>query len=174
MDKDPSVIRAEIEQTRSRLGEEVDALSYKTDVGARVGDYVDDKTEAVKSKLAGAKDSVAKVVPDQRTIARGTDQIRETAESNPLGLVLGGLAVGFLIGTLLPSTRVEDQQLGETSDRWMEAAKETVSEGLDRGKQVAQDAVDAAVDTVKESGGEQADELTSGLQARAQATSPAS
>ena len=45
MGKDPSEIRAEIEQTRERVGDEVDALSYKTDVGARVGDYVDDKKE---------------------------------------------------------------------------------------------------------------------------------
>ena len=35
MGEDPSVIRAEIEQTRQRVGDEVDALSYKTDVGAR-------------------------------------------------------------------------------------------------------------------------------------------
>ena len=32
MGQDPSVIRAEIEQTRERVGDEVDALSYKTDV----------------------------------------------------------------------------------------------------------------------------------------------
>jgi hypothetical protein len=42
MGQDPSDIRAEIEQTRERVGNEVDALSYKTDVPARVGDYVDD------------------------------------------------------------------------------------------------------------------------------------
>ncbi len=173
MDKDASVIRAEIEQTRGRLGDEVDALSYKTDVGARVGDYVDDKTEAVKSKLTAAKDSATRIIPDQRTVARGADHIRETAESNPLGLVVGGLAVGFLIGTLLPSTRIEDEQLGETSDRWIDAAKETASEGLDRGKLVAQEAVDAAVKTVKESGGEQGQELASGLKERVEATESA-
>ena len=33
MGEDPSVIRAQIEQTRERVGNEVDALSYKTDVG---------------------------------------------------------------------------------------------------------------------------------------------
>ena len=173
MDKDPSVIRAEIEQTRGRLGEEVDAMSYKTDVGARVGDYVDDKTEAVKSKLTGAMDSVTKVVPDQRTLTRGAGHLRETAERNPLGLVVGGLAVGFLIGTILPSTRIENEQFGETSDRLIDAAKETVSDGLDRGRQVAEEAVDAAVDTVKEAGSGDTHEVAAGLQARAQATSPA-
>jgi len=129
MDKDPSVIRAEIEQTRERVGDEVDAISYKTDVGARASDYVDDKKEAVK---------------------RGATHMRETAANNPLGLAAGGLALGFLVGTLLPKTHVENEQMGEMSDRLMDTAKETASEAVGRGKQVAQEAVDAAVDTAKE------------------------
>ena len=48
MGQNPSDIRAELEETRSRVGDEVDALSYKTDVSARVGDYVDEKKQAVK------------------------------------------------------------------------------------------------------------------------------
>jgi len=168
MGQDPSVIRAEIDETRQRVGDEVDALSYKTDVGARVGDYVDDKKEAVKSKLTGAKDAVAGVAPDGQTVKRA----RGTAEGNPLGLAIGGLALGFIVGTVLPSTRAENQRMGEMSDRLMDAAKETASEAVDRGKKVAQDAVGAAVDTAKESGQQQSDELSSTLQERAQNESP--
>ena len=58
MGQDPSDIRAELEETRSRVGDEVDALSYKTDVSARVGDYVDEKKQAVKDTITGAKDKV--------------------------------------------------------------------------------------------------------------------
>jgi hypothetical protein len=168
MDKDPGVIRAELDQTRERVGDEVDAISYKTDVGARASDYMDDKKEAVKSKVSGAKDTVTGVVPDRRAFKRGATHMRETAASNPLGLALGGLALGFLVGTLLPRTRVENQQLGEMSDRLVDAAKETASDAVDRGKQVAQEAAGAAVDTAKESGREQGDELTSALQDRTQ------
>jgi hypothetical protein len=67
MGKDPSDIRAEIEQIRARVGDEADALSYKTDVPARVEDYVDDKKRAVKDKVTGVKDAVtgtaSKAVP---------------------------------------------------------------------------------------------------------------
>src|SRR5918994_3534033 len=122
MGEDPSVIRAEIEETRERVGDEVDALSYKTDVGARVGDYVDDTKEAVKSKFTGAKESVTGAVPDRRAFRRGATHMRNTAESNPLGLAMGGLAVGFLVGTVLPQTRAENERLGEVSDRALEAA----------------------------------------------------
>src|SRR5215211_4473685 len=98
--------------------------------------------------------------------------MRDTAASNPLGLAVGGLAVGFVIGTLLPQTRVENEQMGEMSDRLIDTARETASEAVDRGKQVAQDAVGAAVDTAKESGREQGGELTSTLQDRTQEQSP--
>jgi hypothetical protein len=172
MDKDPGVIRAEIEQTRGRVGDEVDAISYKTDVGARVSDYVDDKKEAVKSKVTGAKDTVTGAVPDRRRLKRGATHVRDTAASNPFGLAIGGLAVGFIVGTLLPQTRVENEQLGEMSDRLIDTAKETASEAVDRGKQVAQEAVGAAVDTAKESGREQGEDLTSSLKDRTQEQSP--
>jgi len=168
MGEDPSVIRAEIEETRVRVGDEVDALSYKTDVGARAGDFVEEKKEAVKSKFVGAKDAVVgtatKPVPSRQQLAN----VKDTAERNPVGLAVGGLALGFVIGTLLPSTRVENERLGEVSDRVVDAAKETASEAVDRGKQVAQQATQAAVDTAKETGKQQTDELTSTLQERAQ------
>jgi hypothetical protein len=172
MDKDPGVIRAEIEETRERVGDEVDAISYKTDVGARVSDYMDDKREAVKSKVTGAKDTVTGAVPDRTRLKRGAAHMRDTAASNPIGLAVGGLAVGFIVGTLLPQTRVENQQMGEVSDRLIDTAKETASEAVERGKQVAQDAVDAAVDTAKESGRQQGGDLTSTLQDRTQEQTP--
>ena len=85
MGQDSSVIRAEIEETRERVGDEVDALSYKTDVGARMGDYVDDKKEAVKSTFTGAKDAVTGVVPSGGTIKRGATEVRTTESGREQG-----------------------------------------------------------------------------------------
>lgn len=161
MGKDPSIIRAEIEETRTRVGDEVDALSYKTDVGARVGDYVDDKKEAVRS-------AVSSVVPDTTRIKRGARHMRTTAESNPFGLAVGGLAAGFIIGTLLPQTRVENERMGEISDRVLDTARETGREALEHGKEVAQEAVEAATETARAQGREHGEELASSLQERAQ------
>lgn len=172
MGEDPGVIRAQIEQTRERVGNEVDALSYKTDVSARTQDYIDEKKQAVKSKLTGARDTVTGPLPDRRALKRGATHVRGTAESNPLGLALGGVAIGFVVGTLLPQTRVENERVGEMSDRLIEAAKDTAGEAVERGKQVAQEAVGAAVDTARESGREQGEELTSTLQERAHDQSP--
>ena len=163
MGKDPSDIRAEIEETRARVGDEADALSYKTDVPARVGDYVDDKKEAVKEKVTGVKDAVtgtaSKAVPSGETVGR----VKDTAARNPLGLALGAAALGFVAGLLIPSTSVENERIGEMSDRVVDAAKETASDALERGKQVAQE----AAETAKESGKGQGEELASNLQERA-------
>jgi hypothetical protein len=170
MGQDPSDIRAEIEETRSRVGDEVDALSYKTDVSARVGDYVDEKKQAVKDKVTGAKDAVtgtaSKAVPSGESVGR----VKDTAERNPIGLAIGAAAVGFVAGMLIPSTRVEDERLGELSDQVVGAAKETASDAVERGKQVAQEAAEAA----KESGKEQSQELAAGLQERVQSPTGAS
>jgi hypothetical protein len=168
MGKDPSDIRTEIKETRARVGNEVDALSYKTDVGARVGDYVDEKKQSVKSTLTSAKD---KVVPGTGRMKRAASHLRDTAESNPMGLAVGGLAVGFLVGTVLPQTRIENEQMGEISDRLIETARETGREALERGTDVAQEAAAAAVETAKESGRDQGSELASNLQERTQQSS---
>lgn len=158
MGKDPSELRTEIEETRGRVGEEVDALSYKTDVGARVGDYVGEKKDAVTSKLSGAKDIATKPIPDRTQMRRA----RLTAEQNPLGLAIGGAAVGFVLGLVLPSTRMEDEKLGPASDKVGEVARE----GWEQGKQVAQETAQGAVDAAKESGSRHGEELSSTLQDR--------
>jgi len=215
MGQDPSVIRAELEETRQRVGEEIDALSYKTDVRARAGDYVDDKKQSVKSKLTSAKeavmgvgsnvkdtagsvgssmgsaadtargsmgsamDSVGSAMPDRQAVAQRARGIRGTAEHNPMGLAIGGLALGFVLGTLLPKTQLENEHIGEMSDRLMDAARDTAQEAVERGKHVAQEAVEAgkqaagdavgqAVSATKESAREQGEELTISLQDRAQ------
>jgi gas vesicle protein len=157
-------IRQDIEQTRARVGEEVEALSYKTDVGARLDDYVDEKKEAVTSRVRGATEAVASaasaVVPSKQRLR----SMRDTAERNPLGLAVGGAAVGFLAGLLLPSTRLEDEHMGEWATEIKDTAREAGHDALDRGKDVAQ----SAIETVKEEGGQQTRELASELKERVQ------
>jgi gas vesicle protein len=164
MGQDPSDIRAELEETRSRVGDEVDAISYKTDVSARVGDYVDEKRQAVKDKLTGARDTVTGTASRAVPTGEKLGHVRDTAERNPMGLALGAAAIGFVAGLVIPSTRIENEHVGEMSDRVVEVAKETAGDAVERGKQVAQD----AAQTAKESGREQGQELASNLQERAQ------
>jgi len=161
-------IRQELEETRLRVGEEVEALSYKTDVGSRLEDYVEEKKEAMTSKVGDAKESVAaavgRAVPSRDTVERGARRAESTARSNPLGLAVGAAAAGFLAGLLVPSTRVEDEHLGEAASRVRETASEAGQEALERGRDVAE----SALQTVREEGTRQGRELAADLKERVQ------
>jgi ElaB/YqjD/DUF883 family membrane-anchored ribosome-binding protein len=91
---------------------------------------------------------------------QGVGMVRE----NPIGIAVGAAAAGFLIGALLPSTKMEDEKLGQASDQVKQAAAEVGHEALERGKTVAQDATTAALDAAKSTGQEQAQALATSAQ----------
>ena len=153
-------IREDIEQTRERMGETVEAIGYKTDVKSRVKENIAEKKDAVVSRVTGA-------VPDGEHVKSGARKVGVSKE-NPIGLGVAALAAGFIVGTLLPSTRVEDEKLGDVSDEVGEKAREVGQEAVERGKQVAREAVDSAKDTAGEQSGKAADEMASSLRDKAQ------
>ena len=164
MGEDPDRIRREIEATREEMGETVDALSYKADVKSRAKENLMGKKDALKSKVTGASDRVGDSTPDGQQVKEGARQAASVAQQNPLGLAIGSVAVGFLAGMLIPSTRVEDEKLGPIADDVKEKAKETGQEALERGQQVAQEAAQSAQQTVQEKGREHGQELASSAQ----------
>jgi len=163
--QDPNEIREEIEETRARMGEKVDAIGYKADVPSRTKEYVAEKKDAVVSKVRGS-------TPDTGQMKQGVQRAGGIAKENPVGLAVGAAAVGFLAGLVLPATRVEDERIGEVADQVKEQARETGQEALERGKTVAQDAAQSATETARERGREQQDELTESLRQRTQETTP--
>jgi hypothetical protein len=82
--------------------------------------------------------------------------------SNPIGMGVGAAAVGFVAGLLVPSTRLEDEHLGDVSARVKETASEAGQDALERGRDVAR----SAMDTVKEEGAQEGRELASDLKDR--------
>jgi len=178
MGETPNEIRDRIEETRGRMGDTAEALAYKADVKTRVKENVGGKKDAVVSSLSGAKDSVVGgtdavvsrvtgVVPDGQQLKSGAAKVG-VSKQNPLGMAVAGIAAGFIVGTLIPSTRVEDERLGEASDQFVDQAKQTGHEALDRGRDVAQDAVQSAKETVQERGQEQSEQMASNLRDQAQ------
>jgi gas vesicle protein len=171
MGEDPSRIRAEIEQTRAEMGDTVDALGYKTDVKSRARDKVTDTKDRLTGKVTGAKDSVLGTVsdktPDSGEVKGQAKRAAGVAQENPLGLAVGGIAVGFLAGLLIPTTRVEDEKIGPVAEQVREQVKQTGQEALEHGKDVAQQAAASAKETAQEAGREHADQLKDSAQERA-------
>ena len=157
MGQEPDRIRAEIEQTRAEMSDTVDALGYKADVKSRAKEKIVGVKDNVKDKVAGS-------TPDTGEVKQKARRASSIAQENPLGLAIGSVAVGFVAGMLIPSTRVEDEKLGEASDTVIDKVKETGQEALEHGKQVAQD----AAQTAKESGQEHAQQVKDSAQQSAQ------
>lgn len=168
MGQDPSQIREEIEQTRSEMGDTVDALAHKTDVKGRVKESFTDKKERLRSQMMGTTSKLGEATPDSEQMKEGARQAAGIAQENPIGLALGGLAAGFLAGMMLPSTRVEDEKMGPLADQVKEKASEMGEEAVERGKEVAGQVAEQAKETAKEAGSEQAEEMKSSGQDRAQ------
>jgi ElaB/YqjD/DUF883 family membrane-anchored ribosome-binding protein len=148
MGQDPSQIRNDIEDTRSRMGDTAEALGHKADVPGRTKEAISDRVESVKSTLSGS-------TPDKDDVKQSAQRAAGIAKENPLGLALGATAVGFVAGLLIPSTRVEDEKIGPMADQVKDKAKETGQEALERGKHVAQE----AAQTAKDEGRQQAQEM---------------
>lgn len=170
MGQDPSQIRKEIEETRNEMGSTVDALAYKTDVKTRVKESVADKRDRFVDQLKGTGGKLSDATPDSEQLKEGAHRAVGVAEENPIGLALAGVAGGFLVGMLLPSSRIEDERVGPIADQVKETAAETGQEALERGREVASQVAEQAVEgakeagqealeTAKEAGREQAEEL---------------
>lgn len=165
MGQDPEAIRRQIEETRDEMSGTVDALGHKADVKTRTKDAITDRKDSLVGKISGS-------TPDAGEVKEGAKQNAKQAvgiaQENPLGLAVGSLAVGFLVGMLVPSTNVENEKLGPIADDVKERVKETGQEAVERGKTVAQEAAQSAKDTVQESGQQQAQELKGSAQEQAQ------
>jgi len=152
MGQEPSQIRQEIEETRSEMGDTVDALAYKTDVKGRVRESFADKRERLVEQIQGTKGRVGGATPDAEQVKEGAREVVGVAQENPIGLAVGGLAAGFLVGMLLPSSRIEDERVGPIADQVKETAAETAGEAVDRGREVATQVAEQAVEGAKEVG----------------------
>jgi Protein of unknown function (DUF3618) len=162
-----------IRETREEVSETMSALQHKADVKSRVKESVAGKRDSLVGRVSSGKDAVVSkadslvstvtgVVPDKGQMIEGARTVGVSKE-NPMGLAIGGAAAGFLVGLLIPSTRVEDEKIGDVADQVKDAVKESGQEALERGKQVTQEAVSAATESARESAGEQGSELTQSL-----------
>jgi len=190
MGQDPDQIRQDIEDTRAEMSETVEAVGYKADVPSRAKDKVSETVDNVKNKVSGTATRAKEAVVG--TASRAGDAVSDTtsrvgeatpsggqvkqqakravglAQENPLGLAVGAVALGFLAGLAVPSTRVENERLGPVADQVKDKVKETGQEALDWGRQVAQEVASSAADTAKEQTQEHGQDLAQSAAQNAQ------
>jgi len=170
MGENPDVIRDQLERTRAQLTETIDALGYKADVPARAKDRVAGTIDRARGAIGGtmeqARDTVTgtsqrmhDAAPEPGEVADQARRAAGVAQENPLGLAIGAVAAGFLLGMMLPGSRIEDERLGPMADSVKSHAAELGQEALEHGKQVASEAAEAATDSARQAASEHASEL---------------
>ena len=71
----------------------------------------------------------------------------QVMRDNPLGLALGSVALGFLLGSLLPVSTLEQQRIGPLSNDLGDSAKAKAGEMIDQGSAAIAEALHNVVDT---------------------------
>lgn len=92
--------------------------------GGRAADAYQSARERTYSAYETARDRAADV----------TRQATAQISVYPVGAVIGGLAIGALLGFLVPASRREKELLEPTGRRVTEAAREVAQRGVDAGK----------------------------------------
>lgn len=150
MGKDASEIRREIEATRDRMSDTVEALGYKADVPGRVKDALNDRVETVKGAIGGVVDGVQSAVGGVQDAASSlTDRLPDPGEmrgaakrgagiaaENPLGLAIAAAALGFLAGLMMPVSDYERKVARPLRDELLGRAQSLGNDALERGKRV--------------------------------------
>jgi uncharacterized protein YjbJ (UPF0337 family) len=167
MSNNPDQIRADIEATRSNLGQDVDALADKVTPSK----IVDRQVGKVKSAVGSVRDQVMGATSDAGSnVGDASQRAVDKAKGNPLAVGLIAFGVGWLAASLVPASEKEKEIAGNLKDaaqplveKVTDAAKE-VGENLKEPAQQAfasvKDVATDAVGTVKSEAGSATDDVT--------------
>ena len=114
---------------------------------------IDSATGAVTDaggRLAGTTSEMGSNVGEMTQRARQSAQ--EVFQREPLVLAALGLAVGTAIGAMLPSTTLEDEQLGRYRDKLRDSAEDLLDKGVEGAKEVAAEAYETIKDEADQQG----------------------
>lgn len=174
MGKETGELRQEIDETRDRMGDTVDAIAYKADVPSRMHDALNDRVDSMKSAITGtvgnlrhgiggATSRVGDALPNTSDVRDAASTTVRAVRENPLGLFFGTAAIGFLLGSLMPVTEIENERLGEIGDQVKRTAHDAGDQLLEQGKAVVRETVDAATQSAKTHGQEVVRTVSSGM-----------
>lgn len=116
----------EVEDARERVADDVRSVAYNANVVERGKEAAQNKMDEVKHALGSAG-----------------MRVRNVTVENPMGMLLAGMAVGFLIGMMLPPTKFEAERIGPMADEMKDRMREAGGEVVRRGTEVIKDTIEA-------------------------------
>jgi ElaB/YqjD/DUF883 family membrane-anchored ribosome-binding protein len=136
----------------SRIDEARDRVSGAAhEARERVGHAVDSARERIGGALDTARERAESLKWRTSYNARraGTQSV-DFMRDNPIAAGLVAIALGAIVGSLIPETNREHELMGATRDRLADRARELTREGVDRAKDMAGEVATAATGAAKD------------------------
>jgi gas vesicle protein len=174
---DPDRLRDQIERTRTELSTDVNALTEKVSPSRAMSRQVD----RTRGALASMKDAIMGTTTEAtgrmtdtvsqaasstgEAITSAPDAARRRAEGNPLAAGLVAFGLGWLVSSLMPVSRKEQELASQATDRLgeqlrpvAEQVQQAASEVADNLREPAAQAADSVRSTASEAVSTVADE----------------
>ncbi|GAA3745009.1 ElaB/YqjD/DUF883 family membrane-anchored ribosome-binding protein [Sphingorhabdus rigui] len=106
---------------------------------SKIGDSIKTAADSAKDSLASAKakttqSSAAARVKASDMYEKGKGKTSDGIDKNPLAIVLGGIAIGAIVGALLPRTERETKVLGKAGKKLNKKARKMAEAAKAAGK----------------------------------------
>lgn len=161
MSNNPDDIRADIDRTRSEIGRDVDALAEKVDPNKafeRQTDKVRDRFRGIQESVMGSPDDHddhstmqdarerAGDMADEagRMVQNAPDEVKRRTRGNPLAAGLIALGAGWLVGSLLPASKPEQDAAAAVKDKAEPMVEEAKTAAQEMGENLKPQAEEAA------------------------------
>jgi len=116
-------------------------------------------SDELAREVTSIRDRVNSAIPTRNDFRNLAGTIVAAIKQNPIGVLLGAVAVGFLVGSLLPSTPVEDERLGALKGTLQARTQTMGAQAVEHGKAIIRDTLEAAQQSAQQHGADFAEEV---------------
>ncbi len=143
----------QVEEARQRVADDLRSVTDSANVVQRAKDAANDKIEGAKGTVQDRLSDVKTTLQGSVETARGVvrDRMQQAGEAarnvnvnpteNPIGMLIAGLAVGFLVGLALPVTRFESERIGPIAQDMKGRVRDARDEAVRRGGEAIKDTI---------------------------------
>lgn len=180
-----TAVRSRIQQTSAEVGDSLAAASSAVgDKWHDTRELIAEKTDALRERLSEGTENLSDEARDRIIAARakalqalqgvqqaahtGSEKAVDFFESQPFVVGALALAAGAALGGSLPTTKVEDQTLGQYSDALVHEAERIFFEEKHKAEQVASTTVEKAKDISSELKADLQDQVEEGIHSGAE------
>jgi len=152
------MIAAQLRSSSDEDDEEVTTYTTGSFASSDELEVAEDSDEAdstsgngVGARLSNAKEKLQSAARE-RTRRAGAGMTRLLQEQ-PFAVGAAGVAIGALLGALLPESAQEDRLLGPVRDRALGKVREAGEQGFEASRQKVHEAVDRTTESIRDGGG---------------------